>query len=244
MPVSINKSLIALIVALCVVAVTSGASHASSATHVYPVKSADSVATSTTVLATAPRIFTWSNKAFIVGTTVKLSKLVTTKVKGVRTYRVSGFCSLRKGVLYFKYTGKCRATVSVQPNKGGKVLRSSKVLVAKAKTSSANWTTSVMPNLIGCVPASKDPVTGTKYPSTEPGFYEFQTGWTCTWDTMDARPLVEYFKSQGFVQKSTSMGMASADLRKGSNRVSYGPIFDRMPEGQAFLILTIYANGK
>jgi hypothetical protein len=61
---------------------------------------------------------------------------------------------------------------------------------------------------------------------------------------MDARPLLEYFKSQGWIHKSTTSGMAAAELSKGSNHASYGPSFDRMPEGQAFLILTIYDNGK
>jgi hypothetical protein len=57
---------------------------------------------------------------------------------------------------------------------------------------------------------------------------------------MDARPLLEYFKSQGWIQKSSDSGMVGAEMSKGSSHVSYGPSFDRMPEGQAFLILTIY----
>jgi hypothetical protein len=98
-----------------------------------------------------------------------------------------------------------------------------------------------MPNPIGCTPAASHPVTGTKYPhGREPGFYEFQTGWTCNWDTLDARPLLEYFKSQGWVQESSGSGMVAAEMSKGSNHISYGPSFDNMPAGQAFLILTIY----
>jgi len=100
--------------------------------------------------------------------------------------------------------------------------------------------TSGMPDPIGCTKASSDPTTGTKYPSREPGFYELQTGWNCDYTVMDARPLLEYFKSQGWVQKSTTVGVSSAELSKGSNHASYGPSFDNMPEGQALLILTIY----
>ena len=100
--------------------------------------------------------------------------------------------------------------------------------------------TSGMPNPIGCTKASKHPVSGTPYPDSQPGFYELQTGWNCDFTIMDARPLLEYFKSQGWVQKSTTVGDSSAELSKGSNRVHYGPSFDSMPEGQAFLMLTIY----
>ena len=100
--------------------------------------------------------------------------------------------------------------------------------------------TSGMPDPIGCTKASNHPVTGKSYPASEPGFYELQTGWNCDYTIMDARPLFEYFKSQGWVQKSTTEGNTSATLYKGSNRVTYAPQFDNMPEGQAFLILTIY----
>ena len=100
--------------------------------------------------------------------------------------------------------------------------------------------TSGMPDPIGCTPASSDPVTGTKYPASEPGWYEFQTGWTCDYATLDARPLLEYYKSQGWVQKSSSSGAIAADLYKGSKRISYATMSDSMPEGQTLLILTIY----
>ena len=99
--------------------------------------------------------------------------------------------------------------------------------------------TSGMPDPIGCTQASSNPVSGTPYPDSAPGFYELQTGWNCDFTIMDARPLLEYFKSQGWVQKSTTSGMVAAEMSKGSNRVYYGPSFDSMPEGQAFLILTI-----
>jgi|694.fasta_scaffold60359_3 hypothetical protein len=100
--------------------------------------------------------------------------------------------------------------------------------------------TSGMPDPIGCVKASSDPVTGRNFPNSAPGVYELQTGWNCDFSIMDARPLLEYFKSQGWVQKSSGSGMGSADLYKGSDRVYYGPSFDKMPAGQALLILTIY----
>ena len=244
MSVCISKSLLTSVIAMCVIALSPRDSQASHTPDLFPVKTVDPVATSTTVLAAAPSPFMWSNRTLTVGSTLKVSKLVTTKVKGTRVYRASGFCSLRKGVLSFEYTGKCRVTVTMQPKTGAKVLRSTKVFLVGAKTSGANWTTSGMPDPIGCTPAAKHPVSGTPYPDTEPGWYEFQTGWTCTWDTMDARPLIEYFKSKGWVKRSTISGTASASLYKGSNRVTYGPHFDRMPEGQAFLMLTIYANGE
>ena len=170
----------------------------------------------------------------------KLSKVVSVKVKGKSSYHASGACSLRKGVLSFKRIGKCRVSVSVKLKSTGKVLRSSKVLMVKAKAEATNPATSGMPDPIGCTKASNHPVTGKSYPASEPGFYELQTGWNCDYTIMDARPLFEYFKSQGWVQKSTTEGNTSATLYKGSNRVTYAPQFDNMPEGQAFLILTIY----
>ena len=107
-----------------------------SAAHASPALIKSSPPTSTTTVA-APSVsvkpFTWSNRTLTAGSSLKVSKLVRTKVKGVRTYRVSGTCSLRKGVLSFKYTGKCRVTVYVQPNKGGKVSRASKAFVVNAK---------------------------------------------------------------------------------------------------------------
>jgi hypothetical protein len=130
--------------------------------------------------------------------------------------------------------------VSVTAKGTTKVTRSSKLFTVKAKTAVAIPAASSMPTPIGCSPATSDPTTGMKYPSREPGFYELQTGWNCDFTVMDARPLLEYFKSQGWVQKSTTSGASSAELSKGSNHVSYGPSFDGMPEGQAFLILTIY----
>jgi hypothetical protein len=100
--------------------------------------------------------------------------------------------------------------------------------------------TSGMPNPIGCTQASSHPRVGTKYPASEPGYFEFQTGWICDSDTLDARPLLEYFKSQGWTQKSTTAGDMAADLYKGSNRVSYSTTLGGVPEGQSFLMLTIY----
>jgi hypothetical protein len=64
---------------------------------------------------------------------LKASKLVSSKIKGTRTYRATGVCSLRKGVLSFKRAGKCRVTVSVTPKGNTKVTRSSKLFTVKAK---------------------------------------------------------------------------------------------------------------
>ena len=184
--------------------------------------------------------FVWSQVSPIVGAKLKVSEVVSSSRKGTRAYRASGACSLRKGVLSFNRTGKCRISVSVKLKSNGKVLRSSKVVTVKAKTAAPNPATAGMPDPIGCTQASSNPVSGTPYPDSAPGFYEFQTGWNCDYTIMDARPLLEYFKSQGWVQKSTTSGDASAQLYKGSNRIYYGPSFDNMPEGQAFLLLTIY----
>jgi hypothetical protein len=112
--------------------------------------------------------------------------------------------------------------------------------MVQAKTSPVVPFISGMPNPIGCTKASSDPVTGRNFPNSAPGVYEFQTGWNCDLATMDARPLLEYFKSQGWINKLTTSGMGSADLYKGSERVYYGPSFDGMPAGQALLILWIY----
>jgi len=213
---------------------------ASNTPRLYPTPAADPVSTTTVPRTTATKTFVWSSQTVTAGSKLKLSKIVSVKVKGKSNYRVSGVCSLRKGVLSFNRTGKCRVSVSVKLKSTGKVLRSSKVLMVKAKTEATNPATSGMPDPIGCTKASSDPTTGTKYPSREPGFYELQTGWNCDYTVMDARPLLEYFKSQGWVQKSTTVGVSSAELSKGSNHASYGPSFDNMPEGQAFLILTIY----
>lgn len=99
--------------------------------------------------------------------------------------------------------------------------------------------TSGMPDPIGCTKASSHPLTGVKYPDSSPGDYEFQTAWNCDKATLDARPLLEYFKSQGWTQKSTTMGMSSAQMTKGSGYLSYGTHAGVLPEGQTFLILTI-----
>ena len=92
--------------------------------------------TSTTTVASptvSVKPFTWSNRTLNAGTTLKISKLVSTKVKGTRTYRATGACSLRNNVVSFKRVGKCRVTISVQLKKGAKVSRASKALVVNAK---------------------------------------------------------------------------------------------------------------
>jgi hypothetical protein len=236
----IKKSLLGSVIALCVVASSSGALQASSTPRLYPTPSADPVSTTTVPSAATTKTFVWSSETVTAGSKLKLSKIVSVKVKGKINYRVSGACSLRKGALSFNRAGKCRVSVSVKLKSNGKVLRSSKVMMVKAKTEATNPVAAGMPDPISCIQAAKHPVSGTKYPSSEPDFYELQTGWTCTYDTLDARPLLEYFKSQGWVQKSTTDGMTTADLYKGSNRATYAVRFDGMAAGQAFLILTIY----
>jgi|688.fasta_scaffold60359_4 hypothetical protein len=236
----IKKSLLAAAVVMCVFASGPGALQASSTPRLYPTPSADPVSTTTVPRTTATKTFIWSSQTVTAGSKLKLSNIVSVKVKGKSNYRVSGACSLRKGVLSFNRTGKCRISVSVKLKSNGKVLHSSKVMMVKAKTAVTSPATVGLPDPIGCVKASSDPVTGRNFPNSAPGVYELQTGWNCDFSIMDARPLLEYFKSQGWVQKSSGSGMGSADLYKGSDRVYYGPSFDKMPAGQALLILTIY----
>jgi hypothetical protein len=228
-------------VGLCVVVLASVAT----ATVGSPLQAAETSTTSTsTTIVVSPSVssqpFTWSQRILTVGATLKATKLVSSKIKGTRTYRATGVCSLRKGVLSFNSVGKCRVSVSVTAKGTTKVTRSSKLFTVKAKTTVAIPAVKNMPNPIGCTPAAKHPVSGTKYPSSEPGFYQLQTGWNCDQATLDARPLLEYFKSQGWVQKSNTSGASGADLYKGSNRATYAVRFDGMAKGQAFLILTIY----
>jgi hypothetical protein len=225
---------------LCVVALASVATVTVGA----PLQAAETSTSTTSTIVSAPSVsskpFIWSQRALTVGATLKVSKLVSSKIKGTRTYRATGACSVRNGVLRFTLTGKCRVTVSVTAKGTTKITRSSKLFTVKAKTAVAIPAASSMPTPIGCTKASSNPVSGTPYPDSAPGFYRLQTGWNCDFTIMDARPLLEYFKSQGWIQESTTSGTGAAELSKGSNHVSYGPSFDRMPEGQAFLILTIY----
>jgi hypothetical protein len=237
---NIKKSLLASVVAICVVAPSSGALQAATAQRPYQAPSADPVTTTTTQRTSAAKPFVWSSRTITAGSKLKLSKVVLVKAKGKSSYRASGVCSLRKGVLSFNRTGKCRLSVSVKLKSNGKILSSSKVFTVKTKATVASPTVSSMPNPIGCTQASSHPRVGTKYPASEPGYFEFQTGWICDSDTLDARPLLEYFKSQGWTQKSTTAGDMAADLYKGSNRVSYSTTLGGVPEGQSFLMLTIY----
>ena len=102
-----------------------------------PLQAAE-ISTSTTIVASpsvSSQPFTWSKRTLTVGATLKASKLVSSKIKGTHTYRAKGACSLRKGVLSFKRTGKCRVTVSVTSTSTKKVTRSSKLFTVKSKQS-------------------------------------------------------------------------------------------------------------
>ena len=102
-----------------------------------PLQAAE-ISTSTTIVASpsvSSQPFTWSKRTLTVGATLKASKLVSSKIKGTHTYRAKGACSLRKGVLSFKRTGKCRVTVSVTSKGTKKVTRSSKLFTVKSKQS-------------------------------------------------------------------------------------------------------------
>jgi hypothetical protein len=183
--------------------------------------------------------FVWSQISPIVGAKLKVSEVVSSSRKGFRAFRATGACTFRKGVLSFNRAGNCRVSVSVRLDTTGKVLRSSKVLVVSAKTSGVNWTTSGMPNPIGCTPAAKHPLSGTPYPDTLPGIYDLQTAWTCDYETIDARPLFQYFKSEGWTPTSGDGGVTAAVMQKGSKKMIYGTDLYGMPEGQVLLILTI-----
>ena len=119
---------------LCVVVLASVAT----ATMGAPLQAAETSTTSTsTTIVVSPSVssqpFTWSQRTLTVGATLKASKLVSSKIKGTSSYRATGACSLRKGVLSFKRVGKCRVSVSVTSKGSGKVLPSSKVFTVKAK---------------------------------------------------------------------------------------------------------------
>ena len=233
--------MLASVIALCVVVPGSGALQASSTPLLYPTPAEDPVTTTTVPRTTTAKPFVWSSRKITAGSKLKPSKVVLVKAKGKSYYRASGVCSLRNGVLSFKRVGKCRVSVSVKLKNTRKVLRSSKVFVVIAKEIAPPPSTSGMPDPIGCTPAASDPATGTKYPASAAGWFEFQTGWICDYATLDARPLLEYFKSQGWVHKSSSSGMTGADLYKGSKRTEYAAVFtSSLPEGQILLLLTIY----
>jgi hypothetical protein len=138
-------------VLLCVVVLVSVAT----VTVVAPLQAAETSTTSTTsttsssttsTIVVSPSVssqrFTWSQRTLTVGTTLKASKLVSSKIKGTRTYRATGACSVRNGVLRFTRTGKCRVSVSVKVKNTGKVLRSSKLFTVKAKKSLVTGTPS------------------------------------------------------------------------------------------------------
>ncbi len=109
-----------------------------------PLQAAE-ISTSTTIVASpsvSSQPFTWSKRTLTVGATLKASKLVSSKIKGTHTYRAKGACSLRKDVLSFKRTGKCRVTVSVTSKGTKKVTRSSKLFTVKSKHSLVTGTPS------------------------------------------------------------------------------------------------------
>ena len=112
-----------------------------------PLQAAEiSTSSTSTTIVVSPSVsskpFTWSKRTLTVGATLKVSKLVSSKIKGTRAYRARGACSLRKGVLRLTRTGKCRVTVSVTSKGTKKVTRSSKLFTVKAKKSLVTGTPS------------------------------------------------------------------------------------------------------
>jgi hypothetical protein len=73
-----------------------------------PLQAAET-STSTTIVASpsvSSKPFTWSQHTLTVGTMLKASNLVSSKIKGTRTYRATGACSVVKDVLRFTRTGE------------------------------------------------------------------------------------------------------------------------------------------
>ena len=125
-------------VLLCVIVLASVAT----ATVGAPLQAAETSTTSTsTTIVVSPSVssqpFTWSQRVLTVGATLKASKLVSSKIKGTRSYRATGACSLRKGVLSIKRAGECRVSVSVTSKGKKKITRSSKLFMVQWKEYSA-----------------------------------------------------------------------------------------------------------
>ena len=122
---------------LCVVVFASVAT----ATLGSPLQAAETSTSTTTTIVVSPSVssqpFTWSQRVLTVGATLKASKLVSSKIKGTRSYRATGACSLRKGVLSIKRAGECRVSVSVTSKGKKKITRSSKLFMVQWKEYSA-----------------------------------------------------------------------------------------------------------
>ena len=122
---------------LCVVVFASVAT----ATLGSPLQAAETSTSTTTTIVVSPSVssqpFTWSQRVLTVGATLKASKLVSSKIKGTRTYRATGACSVRKGVLSIKRAGECRVSVSVTSKGTKKITRSSKLFMVQWKEYSA-----------------------------------------------------------------------------------------------------------
>lgn len=135
--VRFSKALFSLSVAFSIVASGAELANAYLPPFLSLAESSVPVATSTTmVIGSAPTVFTWAALSPTVGSTMKLSKLVSSTVEGTRVYRVTGTCSLRKKMLLFKRTGRCRVMVSIKPKNGTKLVRSSKAILVSAKKTS------------------------------------------------------------------------------------------------------------
>jgi hypothetical protein len=129
----IKRLLLNSVVAFCVVSFSPGVLHASNASRLYVTTPGVSFALATSDGASGST-FVWSQVSPTVGAKLKVLEVVSSPLKGTPTYRASGVCSLRKGVLSFSRVGKCRVSVAVKMKNTGKVLRSSKVFVVSAKT--------------------------------------------------------------------------------------------------------------
>ena len=95
-----------------------------------------------------------------------------------------------------------------------------------------------LPNPIDGTPVAKHPLTGKQYPATLPGYYDYQTAWSCPIETCDIGPLVSHFTSRGWLL--TSGTSHKSIMSKGSKSLLVSPGTDGVPEGQFLVVLTIY----
>lgn len=95
-----------------------------------------------------------------------------------------------------------------------------------------------LPNPIDGTPVTKHPLTGKQYPATLPGYYDYQTAWSCPIETCDIGPVVSHFTSRGWVL--TSGTSHKSIMSKGSKSLIVSPGTDGVLEGQLLVVLTIY----
>lgn len=98
---------------------------------------------------TAPTV-TWRVTSLTASTSVKVSTLATSNSSGIKTWKVSGSCSLKSTTLTTKASGRCKVTVSIAAK--GKY-------VSKRTSRTFTITTAVLATniAVGCAPEMKFP---------------------------------------------------------------------------------------